>query len=247
MYSLSISFLLLSSFRSFVAAPSPVPDIPLIPGFSITSQIGKGTFGNIYSAKRYGERIIIKEILLKHCDGICLRIENQDEYPYTCEVAALRHLGLLESEPIVTESRVFIPMYPTNGISIDRFIYIFSENYSAPENRVALYDALVKSLERLHRQGVAHGDAHVGNVLLRWATDKSDTVDVTWIDMGRAKIDGEMADVNEKCRITDSTIEFEEDFTKLKRSFVALMKMVMDGSWDSSNDSTLYSLDADSS
>jgi serine/threonine protein kinase/Tfp pilus assembly protein PilF len=137
--------------------------IPRIPGYEILGELGKGGMGIVYKARDVQlNRVVALKMILPDRDHSKDRLDR-----FHREAAAIAKL----SDPHLVqifqygdyEGRPFLVLEYLEGGALDRKL---SATPQAPEDAVALIEALARGIERAHQHSIIHRDLKPSNVLL---------------------------------------------------------------------------------
>jgi tetratricopeptide (TPR) repeat protein len=172
-------------FRALLDLPkadSPVDpgaDMPVIPGYEIAAELGRGGMGVVYLAcQRSLKRLVALKMILAgaHADPMaCTRFRTEAE-----AVARLTHHNIVQIHEVGEhEGRLFLALEYVAGGSLEKKVH------AAPlaEREIAcLIETLSRAVHYTHQNGILHRDLKPSNILL--TTDGTPKI----TDFGLAKL-----------------------------------------------------------
>jgi WD40 repeat protein len=157
-----------SAFQAVTAAApllAPLAQVPLpvIKGYEILEEIGRGGMGIVYKAwqRELNRLVAIKMVLL----GAAATPETLVRFRQEAELAArLQHPNIVQVHEIIhQEQSAFLIMEFVEGGSLSRQCH---GRPQPAEEAARLVEVLARAIEHAHRKGVLHRDLKPGNVLL---------------------------------------------------------------------------------
>jgi formylglycine-generating enzyme required for sulfatase activity len=143
--------------------PEPSVPLPLVPGYAILSELGRGGMGVVFKARQLS---LNRVVALKMIQGGGLASgEEQRRFRAEAEaVARLQHPNVVQVHEVGEHNgRPFFSLEFCPGGSLDRKL---AGTPLPPEEAARLAEALARAVDVAHRKGVIHRDLKPANVLL---------------------------------------------------------------------------------
>ncbi len=147
-------------------APTVAPEMPVVPGYELLAELGRGGMGVVYKARQAssGRLVALKLIrdvaLAGRQERARFRIEMQ-------AAARMRHANIVEVfEAGEHESRPYFAMEYVDGGALDKHL---AGQPQPPDQAAALVRMLARAVEHAHAQQVIHRDLKPANILLQGA------------------------------------------------------------------------------
>jgi serine/threonine protein kinase len=167
------------------AAAFPQDELPVIPGYQVLSELGRGGMGVIYKARQEKPRrfVALKMILAGDYAGADHRARFRTEAE---AVAKLQHANIVQVHEVGEhEGRPFLTLEYVEGGNLAQHL----KSKPLPPRRAAalLYD-LARAVQHAHKQGIVHRDLKPANILLTLPEDENSSLGTPKIaDFGLAK------------------------------------------------------------
>lgn len=149
--------------------------------YVIEEQIGRGGFGITYRARdmRVDIPVAVKEYLSQH------QLNRKDAQRETRMAARFYGLeGIAAARDFFTEGdHFYIIMEYVSGMSVRQ--YIHENGRMSGEEALQKIRPIIRTLERIHKEGVIHRDISANNLMI------TDTGDLKLIDFGTARFSSE--------------------------------------------------------
>jgi len=149
---------------------------PLVEGYEILGELGRGGMGVVYKARQLGlNRIVALKMLLA---GPFADPESQARFAVEAEaVARLQHPNIVQIFAIGTQAS---PLGNTFACPFFAQEYVDGGNLAArlagtrhpPRDAGRLVQSLARAVHYAHEHGIVHRDLKPANVLLQWSDDK---------------------------------------------------------------------------
>ncbi len=150
----------------FVRAASDDDGLPLLDGYELTSELGRGGMGVVYSARASAnaESVALKVIHAGEfaAPGELARFRNDAliasrfQHPHIVRILDCSHL--LDDEPFFT-----MELIETGSLAQERW----RSHFAAPRAAAQLVATIARAVHFLHQHGVLHRDLKPANILLR--------------------------------------------------------------------------------
>jgi serine/threonine-protein kinase len=154
------------------------PNLPLLPGYEVEAELGRGGMGVVYRALQPSlRRTVAVKMLLA---GALAGEEDRQRFRTEAEAAgALQHPHIVRVFEVgELDGRPYFTMDYIAGAGLDRRL---ADGPLAPEDAARVVAAVAEALEYAHQRGILHRDLKPHNILL----DAADRPLVT--DFGLAK------------------------------------------------------------
>jgi WD40 repeat protein/tetratricopeptide (TPR) repeat protein/tRNA A-37 threonylcarbamoyl transferase component Bud32 len=153
----------LEAGRTMPEGPAPSPAFPVIPGYQVLEELGRGGMGVVYRARQVAaDRAVALKMIRS---GALVLAEERDRFRTEARaVARLSHPHIVQVYEVGEhDSSPFFSMEYVPGGSLAGRL-----RASLPEPREAakLVEALARAVEAVHQAGVIHRDLKPANVLL---------------------------------------------------------------------------------
>jgi serine/threonine protein kinase len=137
---------------------------PILPGYEILEEIGRGGMGVVYKARRAGSAEIVALKMIR--DGALAGREQRDRFRIEAEAASrMRHANIVRIfEWGDHEGRPYFVMEFVDGIGLDRQL---TGDPWQPARAAELVRTLALAVQHAHDQKIVHRDLKPGNVLLQ--------------------------------------------------------------------------------
>ena len=151
----------------FPGPASPATDRgPLIPGYEILEELGRGGMGVVFKARHLElGRLVALKMLRDHAlADASLLARFRDE---ARAVARMQHPGLVQIYEVgLLEGQPYLALEYIPGPSLDRQL---QGTPQLPRDAAALLVPLAQAIHAAHLQGIIHRDLKPANVLLTWS------------------------------------------------------------------------------
>jgi tetratricopeptide (TPR) repeat protein len=143
---------------------SIAPRFPLVPGYEVLAELGRGGMGVVYQARHVAlKRLVALKMVL--AGGFASR-EQLGRFQKEAEVLArLRHPNIVQIHEVgAVEGAPFFALEFVEAGSLARYL---SGTPQPPRSAAALVATLAGAMQAAHQSGVVHRDLKPANVLLR--------------------------------------------------------------------------------
>jgi WD40 repeat protein/serine/threonine protein kinase len=148
------------------ALPGPPP---LVPGYEILGELGRGGMGVVYKAQQLGlnRTVALKMILAEQAgEEVVKRFRAEAE-----AVARLQHPNIVHIYEIgECDGRPFFSMEYVNGGSLEKYL---GRAPQPPQATAQLLEVLARAVHVAHEAGIVHRDLKPANVLLQAIATKN--------------------------------------------------------------------------
>src|SRR5207302_4026425 len=136
-------------------------DLPIVPGYKILHELGRGGMGVVYKARVVGSGRLVAVKLIR--DNALAGPQERARFRIEAEAAArMRHPNIVQVYEVGEHhGRPYFAMEFIEGGSLDR--HLAGRSLSAPE-AAQLVRALALAVEHAHAQKVVHRDLKPANV-----------------------------------------------------------------------------------
>src|SRR5579883_687562 len=173
-----------SPSRDTSAGPPPPSAAapPVVPGYEIEGELGRGGMGVVYKARQLSLNRTVALKVVHAAD----RLDGKSLIRFLAEaeaVASVRHPNVVQVYDFGDHNgRPFLALEFVDGGSLaDR---LRAAGRLAPAEAAALLAPLARGVQAAHDQGIVHRDLKPGNVLLGTRDAKADTATATWAAAG---------------------------------------------------------------
>jgi WD40 repeat protein/predicted Ser/Thr protein kinase len=142
---------------------SPGEEQPVLPGYELLGELGRGGMGVVYRARQTGlNRLVAVKMIL---GGSHAGASDMTRFRGEIEViAALQHPNLVQIYEVGERSgQPYYSMEFVDGSNLDAQI---GGRPQPPREAAKLLETLARTLEVVHRQGIIHRDLKPANILL---------------------------------------------------------------------------------
>lgn len=199
---------------------SSVDDAPFVPGYEPVSNLGSGTYGQVWLYREIHSR---RRVAIKF-------LKKRKSQQWQILQAEVKQLAMLDGDPGIvqlktveldTEPPYYVMTYAEGGSLVN----LLSSGALPFEEALYLFDRITQALAYVHAKGVKHCDLKPGNILL-------DAVNRPLIaDFGQAHIEGEVAPTlgtffymaPEQADLNDATPQSRWDTYSLGALFYAML------------------------
>jgi serine/threonine protein kinase len=142
-------------------------DVPVIPGFVILEEIGRGGMGVVFKALRPGSSQPVALKMIR--DGALAGREQCDRFRIEAESAArMQHPNIVRIDEVGEHAgRPYFVMELIQGIGLDKHL---AEHASSIAESASLVRTLALAVQHAHEQKIVHRDLKPGNVLLQFTS-----------------------------------------------------------------------------
>ena len=164
---------MISAARSASAvAPSPLAQMPSIPGYELLGEIHRGGQGVVFRARQIATK---REVAIKlPLAGSFLTAKAKMRFEREIELVAQMHhpnIVTVHDSGLTPDGRYFIVMELIDGVTLDRFIASGGEQSTVTGRRrvefiLRLFTRIAGAVQHAHARGVIHRDLKPGNVLV---------------------------------------------------------------------------------
>ncbi len=135
--------------------------LPVIPGYELLDELGRGGMGTVYRARQISlDRLVALKVVL--------RSEPREHIRYRHEagvIGRLQHPNIVQVHEVgESEGREYFAMELVGGSTLAEAI---SRNPIPPRAAAGLVETLARAMQYAHEQGIIHRDLKPGNILLR--------------------------------------------------------------------------------
>jgi serine/threonine protein kinase len=141
--------------RGQPVAPQPAnPDWPVVPGYEILSELGRGSAGVVYEARQQSlNRLVALKILRA---GSAAAAE-------ALAVARLRHRNIVQIYEVgEADGRAYLALEYVEGGNLQQL----AGTRQLPREAARLLKSLARAMHHAHQQGIIHRDLKPANILL---------------------------------------------------------------------------------
>jgi WD40 repeat protein/serine/threonine protein kinase/tetratricopeptide (TPR) repeat protein len=150
-------------FAAAQKAGSGAADHPLLPGYEILDELGRGGMGVVYKAVQIGlKRLVALKMILA---GPHAGTEDRERFLTEAEAAArLQHANIVQIYDIGEhEGRAYFALEFVEGGSLDQWI---DGKPQPPRAAARLVELLARAMHYAHERGIVHRDLKPANILL---------------------------------------------------------------------------------
>ncbi len=164
---------MISAARSAsTTTPSPLAQMPSIPGYELLGEIHRGGQGVVFRARQIATK---REVAIKlPLAGSFLTAKAKIRFEREIELVAQMHhpnIVTVHDSGLTPDGRYFIVMELIDGVTLDRFIASGGEQSTVTGRRrvefiLRLFARIAGAVQHAHARGVIHRDLKPGNVLV---------------------------------------------------------------------------------
>jgi serine/threonine protein kinase len=152
------------------APPPAPPEWPVVPGYEILGELGRGGMGVVYRARQLQPPRTIALKVIR--DGALAGPQLRARFRIEAEAAArVRHPNVVAIHAVGEhQGRPFFAMELIEGPTLEK--HLASQPLSVPE-AAALLRTLARAVQHAHEQGIVHRDLKPANVLLAGSREQA--------------------------------------------------------------------------
>jgi serine/threonine protein kinase/WD40 repeat protein len=148
----------------------PAPSLPVVPGYELLEELGRGGMGVVYRARQTSlQRSVALKMLLTSAlqtEGALARFRTEEE-----ALAQLQHPHIVQIYEIGEhEGRPFFALEYVAGPSLARYL---DGRPQGSRPAAGLVEVLARAVDFAHQRGIIHRDLKPANVLLQRSDEKA--------------------------------------------------------------------------
>jgi serine/threonine protein kinase/photosystem II stability/assembly factor-like uncharacterized protein len=143
--------------------PRPGPSIPVIPGYEILGELGRGGMGVVYKARQINlQRVVALKMILT--GGDAGPAETARFRAEAVAVARMQHPHIVQIFEVgENQGRLFFSLEYMDGGGLNQKL---GRRPQPPREAAALVETLARAMHHAHQRGLVHRDLKPANVLL---------------------------------------------------------------------------------
>jgi tetratricopeptide (TPR) repeat protein len=148
---------------STLIAQTPAPPLPVVPGYEVLGEVGRGGMGVVYRARHLALNRVVALKMIRA--GLHADAEERGRFRAEAEAAArVQHPQLVQIFDVgEADGRPYLALEFVAGGSLAEALHGVPQ---PPREAARLVEALARAVHAAHQQGVVHRDLKPANILL---------------------------------------------------------------------------------